>query len=142
MDSLFFFQNSFQERGEKGVLTPTVYQKKQNFLRINIKLECHAVCFDVPCRVNTFCQHNIIQSQCMQSVHAINSSSSTAVPAFVFVFHAHNIIYSLLKQFLKFFIIIAPFRPTYKFEPIIRTIKLHNAIECKVNIFLPIQQLC
>ena len=141
MDSLFFFQNSFQERGEKGVLTPTVYQKKQNFLRINIKLECHAVCFDVPCSKHFFCQHNIIQSQCMQSVHAINSSSSTAVPAFVFVFHAHNIIFNTQIVF-SFFIIIVPFRTKHKFEPIIRTIKQHNLIECKVNKFLPIKQIC
>ena len=74
-------------------------------------LMCHAV--------NTFfCQHNIIQSQCMQSVHAINSSSSTAVPAFVFVFHAHNIIFDTQIVF-SFFIIIAPFRTKHKFETII-----------------------
>ena len=96
-------------------------------------LMCHAV--------NTFCQHKIIQSQCMQSVHAINSSSSTAVPAFVFVFHAHNIIFNTQIVF-SFFIIIVPFRTKHKFEPIIRTITLHNLIECKVNIFLPMKQIC
>ena len=101
MDSFFFFKNSFWERGEKGVLTPTqVYQKSRIFQnKYKIGMPCRRVYLQSCSYFMSTTTHSILMCVCMQSQQLQHHYQQLYRLSFVF-FHAHTI-YALLKFLLS-----------------------------------------